>query len=778
MRFLSAFTGFGAAVVFIFPLCTNAAVLYEHDFSTDPGWITDNSASYHWDAAEGALYAKTINGPRGTSPDRYFAIKTPLDSSRPFTLTWRQKISSTGVYSVMPFGLLPPGLVGATSTGFTGGLLQGYIGNFNVFTLLGVELFGNNLLENGTSGITSKLHVVGRWYEGKIEHNTTTRQVTYSLTDSVTNVKVIATARSVAPPHQLGNTLQYIGTSMYALSGNRSVSAEHPDGFAEMLIDDVKLISEDTATISSLFQKRIDGVTDIVRGETFVGNGGVFGGVATTTGGKKVRLEIEVKPIDGLFTGTSTVFTNLVSSGEFTSVSIEALIPKDEHYVSGGNTGAFKWRARPVDEHGVVNSWMEFGTTTSPDFEIKVVPLVTQVRSIYPSDTLTQGWFSRDYAAGAADNLGDCGRSIGQCGCAISSMVMLGRYYDIQKGVDGTDSQPFNIDAWMLANNGYGRGGAVIWDKASEYLGVVEGDVKKKYLTLDEFNTTDVSLVDASLTNQAPVVAYSNRFGHYFVLDSKLASTYTVRDPRWYETKTLRDTRNGNVSIQEYNNVFTKANIFSYSAVPQEVAQVLMFRLASPAELVVTDPEGHKIGFDPSTNISYEQISDATYTREGQILSSETPISEETLHEYKIVRIPTPQKGHYAVEVIGTGNGPYTLTSHTYDENGNEKIDVVTATTSVNEKDVYHRAYLESEDRLPVLLMKLHSFADMLPKPWRVIATEAVSRIEFFINELKLKQAVQTIDVTLKQLEHYATTSTEVHEGIDILKELKSLLQR
>ena len=36
--------------------------LYENDFSTDPGWTTNNAAHYNWDSGTGTYYQERING--------------------------------------------------------------------------------------------------------------------------------------------------------------------------------------------------------------------------------------------------------------------------------------------------------------------------------------------------------------------------------------------------------------------------------------------------------------------------------------------------------------------------------------------------------------------------------------------------------------------------------------------------------------------------------------------------------------------------------------------
>lgn len=226
---------------FLLPTTVGAAVLYENDFSSDPHWLTDDSDSFHWDEARGALYARAQNGPRGAVPDRYFVIPTQLDPTKSFTLTWRQMIASSTNSIGVPFGILPEHAIRASSTSLFGGIVQGLYGTFRGIPYHSFFVYNKSAIESGQSGTGGGGYTLGRWYLGTITYDADVRRLTYLLVDTTTNTVALRSERNTYSDLVFGPPMQYIGLSMYAISLNGTVSAEYPDDYAEAFFDDVKL---------------------------------------------------------------------------------------------------------------------------------------------------------------------------------------------------------------------------------------------------------------------------------------------------------------------------------------------------------------------------------------------------------------------------------------------------------------------------------------------------------------------------------------------------------
>lgn len=86
--------------------------------------------------------------------------------------------------------------------------------------------------------------------------------------------------------------------------------------------------------------------------------------------------------------------------------------------------------------------------------------------------------------------------------------------------------------------------------------------------------------------------------------------------------------------------------------------KVLMFQMFSPADMLVTDPTGKKIGTDNDSEVN--EISAAFYAG---------PEAER-----EIITIPNPLSGIYTIEVRGTGTGAYTLESTYVTDNAEDTV--------------------------------------------------------------------------------------------------------
>ncbi|MBI4422033.1 MAG: hypothetical protein HY560_14510 [Gemmatimonadetes bacterium] len=78
--------------------------------------------------------------------------------------------------------------------------------------------------------------------------------------------------------------------------------------------------------------------------------------------GDRVRLEVEVKPVDVPFTATGTVRGTLVSRGDPAYVRVAGLT----------DGAAYHWRARAVDETGRAGSWASFGANAESDADFAI----------------------------------------------------------------------------------------------------------------------------------------------------------------------------------------------------------------------------------------------------------------------------------------------------------------------------------------------------------------------------------------------------------------------
>ncbi len=256
---------------------------------------------------------------------------------------------------------------------------------------------------------------------------------------------------------------------------------------------------------------------------------------------------------------------------------------------------------------------------------------------------------------------------IRSCGCLITSIVNVLHSYGITKDTDNNEISPALLDDWLSVNNGYNQKGELFWNK-------IEGFVKSRTSQAVKFNygafvSTTVSEqnvftgVDNSLTNNIPSIVMTHDGSHFLVVYGKDGQRYKVRDPSWYDTNYLDEPGPATPTLKMYANRLGGFNTYEKVSRSTSLSSIL-FILGSPAELVITDPTGKKLGYNPTTNTSYNEISGATYWTQS-FLAPEL-VGVVNPDESKYVWIPYPISGEYKVEVIGVSNGSYSLDVSSY----------------------------------------------------------------------------------------------------------------
>lgn len=437
--------------------------------------------------------------------------------------------------------------------------------------------------------------------------------------------------------------------------------------------------NQEAPTITNPTQFKSDGETAIIESAKTTEGVVIFKATLNDADNDKVKLQVELKNNSEQFDGANLLESDLVDASSTVAIKKENL-----------TDGQYKWRARAVDARGAVSDWQEFGVAGNVDFEVKTVPLYTQNISSYPSEAETAKWAIEPYAGGVANYPGGCGLTIAKCGCAMVSSVMVARYYDVAQDVDNNNFDPKNLNTWLANNNGYKTGGNLDWPSVARYAGS-----KIKY---DSGNSkdyvNDFAYLDNFLANNQPVIAKEIKRGginstHFIVIDNKLATTYGVKDPAWYNTKTLNETTDLTNKIRGYENGFDGLRI--YEKGNGQATASLSISLASPAELLITDNLGRRLGKDPKTWVEYNEIPNGSYTRDSfDDPTEENPPSD---HEFKSIYIDSPQDGNYNLQVIGTDSGGYALDINAEDIGDNTNHQLITNTTSIDQINNYQIVY-------------------------------------------------------------------------------------
>jgi Peptidase_C39 like family len=83
----------------------------------------------------------------------------------------------------------------------------------------------------------------------------------------------------------------------------------------------------------------------------------------------------------------------------------------------------------------------------------------------------------------------------------------------------------------------------------------------------------------------------------------------------------------------------------------------------SPVELVITDPQGRRLGYDPTSGVFYNEIRDSTYFREGLAANISDETGNANNGRYGPIEFSIGEfiQGIYTVQVFGIDNGAWSL---------------------------------------------------------------------------------------------------------------------
>lgn len=262
--FVCATTFFGG---FFYAHAATSTVIYASDFSSDPGWITDQPENFYWSATSSALFAHTMNVPTTTATaTRYFYIETELNPRLSYELSWDAQITAmggpNGGSGSMPFGLYGARLdsFNPLNLTFSGNYQDGTFGTrFMQLDGIPTAIFTEvNPGFNKHMGVANySRFALGRWYTNVLSYDAHTHSYTFTIKVRDTGAlqlqrTIVASSTLVVNPE-----LRRVGISMHPEGiGVTNLNVNYRNsGYAEFLIDNVKvtqIYDEDLSAPSSV----------------------------------------------------------------------------------------------------------------------------------------------------------------------------------------------------------------------------------------------------------------------------------------------------------------------------------------------------------------------------------------------------------------------------------------------------------------------------------------------------------------------------------------------
>jgi probable HAF family extracellular repeat protein len=246
--------------------------------------------------------------------------------------------------------------------------------------------------------------------------------------------------------------------------------------------------------------------------------------------------------------------------------------------------------------------------------------------------------------------------SIGYLGCHLTSAAMLLSYH-------GVAVTPDELNAW-LSQRTPGPIGC-----ASCYVGYTHGDIKpgaieayaaSRGVSLSYRGEIGAPDLATAICEHGPQIVGINGRHHWLVATGATdgqATAFLVNDPA--------SGANGNRTQVDATQINT-VKVYSGPNSPSVNPAALVIRVYSPAELLVSDSLGRRVGTDPRSGESFDEIPNGDY----RLFALGDDNGELDAHPRKEIELLEPVAGEYKINVIGTGTGTYDLDVFAIDASG------------------------------------------------------------------------------------------------------------
>lgn len=277
--------------------------------------------------------------------------------------------------------------------------------------------------------------------------------------------------------------------------------------------------------------------------------------------------------------------------------------------------------------------------------------------------------------------------TIKQKGCYLTDAAMMLSYH-------GVSVDPPTLNTWLINYKdkngkpaGYNKNGDVYRSALVKYAsdrGVnmtynpVKPDPQKVWSGLEE--------LEKYICYYGPHMIGVKNDEHWVTATGRDAdrTTYKINDPNGGVATTL---------AQVYNNTFSGIRKFGGPEYTYTDRTGIEIRFHSPGELLLTDPQGRRVGYDPRTGTKYNEIPEAFY----EPIGLEDAETGEPGPYTKELEIPRPLAGDYQLDVIGTDTGTYTLEINATDPELNPSIEEVeNISITPNEVHIYGFYYAKT----------------------------------------------------------------------------------
>lgn len=328
--------------------------------------------------------------------------------------------------------------------------------------------------------------------------------------------------------------------------------------------------------------------------------------------------------------------------------------------------------------------WEDLPDNWPPDNDFDDLIITVRLIGAYPDYKQNRGdWASIIYAnnQSAEDN-------IAKYGCAMTTLANLLAYYGAR------DTDPGVLNTWMKQNEGYDNNNGVKWASIKHYRpqgsDVAVIDWVKNISRGDPRFYRDI---EDSLNKNWPVVlrldAPESPSGIHFVVAIGIESQsggqakYIVKDPL--------------INNQTGSEYFAALNIedrrivsaILYKPADGVARPAIVVTGHSPIEMMLTDTQGRRLGYDYASGIYYFEIPTGYYAHEGPYWTPNNSTDATNIGERLVLEVGS-SSGNYGLLVYGTGEGPYEIDSTFFDGQSLTSNDEISGTISLGTTVAYN----------------------------------------------------------------------------------------
>lgn len=286
-----------------------------------------------------------------------------------------------------------------------------------------------------------------------------------------------------------------------------------------------------------------------------------------------------------------------------------------------------------------------------------------------------QAWGGEEYDHGFQQDVG-CGSTIAQCGCAMTSVATILALFQLMTTPDGVPLDPESLNNWfnqgaVLTKDGWvSQGyvyGNVVWTSVASFsAAAARQDPNAARLRYSRWGNGSEQEIRSELQAGRPVILEVP--GHYIAAVALDGNDIIINDPAY---------RN-RVTLDAYKGKVISSRLFEAS---NDLGSMV---ITVPANLRVrvTDSQGRVVGILGSDSVAKSQdkakedIPGAQYRFESawrDPTCTERPPPPEA--GVNTILIPNPEEGTYKVEVENPDGGATSVSVHSYDKDGNSKVD-------------------------------------------------------------------------------------------------------